>query len=123
MTYLIGTAFIVWFLPTFGPRLMRVNLKEEGKKLQAQIGGGEEQEAGVHSAFQNFGVRAYRVTNEKMLNKTVAELEAMPREFRVFISRIRHDGLDHRSGACHGHSSGRCRGGCDPHRSPDGQGA
>jgi putative transport protein len=93
VTYLIGTAFIVWFLPTFGPRLMRVNLKEEGKKLQAQIGGGEEQEAGVHSAFQNFGVRAYRVTNDKMLNKTVAELEAMPKDFRVFISRIRHDGL------------------------------
>jgi len=93
VTYLIGTAFIVWFLPTFGPRLMRVNLRDEGKKLQGQIGGGEEQEAGVHSAFQNFGVRAYRVTNEKLVNKTVAELEAMPKEFRVFISRIRHDGL------------------------------
>jgi putative transport protein len=32
------------------------------------------------------------VTNPKFLNKTVAELEAMPREMRVFISRIRHDG-------------------------------
>ncbi len=92
VTYLIGTAFIVWFLPTFGPRLMRVNLKDEGKKLQAQIGGGEELEAGVQSAFQSFGVRAYRVTNEKLLNKTVAELESMPRDFRVFISRIRRDG-------------------------------
>ena len=37
VTYLIGTAFIVWFLPNIGPRLMRVNLKEEGKKLQAKI--------------------------------------------------------------------------------------
>jgi putative transport protein len=32
------------------------------------------------------------VTNEKLLNKTVGELEAMPREIRVFISRIRHEG-------------------------------
>jgi len=32
------------------------------------------------------------VTNEKLINKTVSELEAMPREFRVFISRIRHEG-------------------------------
>jgi putative transport protein len=32
------------------------------------------------------------VTNPKLLNKTVAELEAMPKEFRVFISRIRHEG-------------------------------
>jgi len=92
VTYLIGTAFIVWFLLTFGPRLMRVNLKEEGKKLQAQIGGGEELEPGVQSAFQNFGVRAYNVTREKLPNKTVAELESMPKDFRLFISRIRHDG-------------------------------
>ncbi|KAF5407625.1 MAG: putative transport protein YbjL [Candidatus Udaeobacter sp.] len=28
VTYLVGTAFIVWFLPNVGPKLMRVNLKE-----------------------------------------------------------------------------------------------
>jgi putative transport protein len=92
VTYLIGTAFIVWFIPNIGPKLMRVNLREEGKKLQAKISGSEESEAGVFSSYQNFGVRAYRVTNEKLLNKTVGELEAMPREIRVFISRIRHEG-------------------------------
>jgi putative transport protein len=92
VTYLIGTAFIVWFIPNIGPKLMRVNLKEEGKKLQAKISGSEEPEAGVFSSYQNFGVRAYRVTNEKLVNKTVAELEAMPNEMRVFISRIRHGG-------------------------------
>src|SRR5437667_344583 len=47
VTYLIGTAFIVWFLPNVGPRLMRVNLKEEARKLQAQIAGGEEHEQGA----------------------------------------------------------------------------
>jgi len=92
VTYLIGTAFVIWLLPNIGPKLMGVNLKEEGKKLQAKIGGSEESEPGVLSAYQNFGVRAYRVTNEKLINKTVSELEAMPREFRVFISRIRHEG-------------------------------
>jgi putative transport protein len=92
VTYLVGTAFIVWFIPNIGPKLMRINLKEEGKKLQAKISGSEEAEAGVQSAFQSFGVRAYRVSNEKLVNKTVAELEAMPKEMRVFISRIRHEG-------------------------------
>ena len=92
VTYLVGTAFIVWFIPNIGPKLMRINLKEEGKKLQAKISGSEEPEAGVQSAYQSFGVRAYRVTNEKLINKTVAELEAMPKEMRVFISRIRHEG-------------------------------
>jgi putative transport protein len=92
VTYLVGTAFIVWFIPNVGPKLMRVNLKEEGKRLQAKISGSEEPEAGVQSAYQSFGVRAYRVANEKLVNKTVAELEAMPKEMRVFISRIRHEG-------------------------------
>jgi len=92
VTYLVGTAFIVWFIPNIGPKLMGINLKEEGKKLQAKISGSEEPEPGVLSAFQDFGVRAYRVTNEKLINKTVGELEAMPRDIRVFISRIRHEG-------------------------------
>ena len=38
VTYLIGTAFIVWFLPNMGPRLMGVSLKEEAKKHQSQSG-------------------------------------------------------------------------------------
>jgi putative transport protein len=92
VTYLIGTAFVIWLLPNIGPKLMGVNLKEEGKKLQAKIAGSEESEPGVLSAYQSFGVRAYRVTNEKLVNKTVAELEAMPKNVRVFISRIRHEG-------------------------------
>jgi putative transport protein len=91
VTYLIGTALIVWFLPVVGPWLMRVNLRDEGRKLQAQVGA-EESEPGIQSAFQNFGVRAYRVTNERLVNRTVAELEALPRDARVFISRIRHQG-------------------------------
>ncbi len=92
VTYLIGTGFIVWFLPNVGARLMGVNLKEEGKKLQAQVSGGEEPEPGVRSALQRFAVRAYRVSNERLVNRTVGELEALPREKRVFISRIRREG-------------------------------
>jgi putative transport protein len=92
VTYLIGTAFVVWFLSTIGPRLIHVNLREEGRKLQAQVGGAEEREPGVYSAFFSFGARAYRVTNERLVNQTVAQLEAMPRDGRVFISRIRRNG-------------------------------
>jgi putative transport protein len=92
VTYLIGTAFIVWFLSTMGPRLMRVNLREEAEKLQAQMGSGDDAEAGVHSAFFRIAARAYRVTDERFVNRTVAELEAAPRQFRIFISRIRRAG-------------------------------
>jgi putative transport protein len=92
VTYLIGTAFVVWFLSSLAPRLMRVNLREEARKLQARLGGDEEPAPGVHSAFTSFGARAYRVAEERLVNRTVAELEAMPRDFRIFISRIRRAG-------------------------------
>jgi putative transport protein len=92
VTYLVGTGFIVWFIPNVGPRLMGVNLKEESRKLQAQVSGGTEPEPGVRSALMRFAVRAYRVTNERLLNRTVAELEALPVGQRVFISRIRRAG-------------------------------
>jgi len=92
VTYLIGTAFIVWFLPNVGPWLMRIDLKEESRKLQAQVVGGREAEPGVISALQRFAVRAYRVTNDRFLNRTIAAIEALPIDHRVFISRIRRGG-------------------------------
>jgi len=93
VTYLIGTAFIVWFLPNVGPWLMRIDLKEESRKLQAQVVGGADSEPGVISALQRLAVRAYRVTNERLLNRTVAALEALPVGQRVFVSRIRRNNV------------------------------
>jgi putative transport protein len=92
VTYLVGTAFIVWFLPNVGPKLMGVNLKEEARKLQAKISGSSTGEIEIPSAYQSLAVRAYRVTRSDLLNRSVSELEARPREARVFISRIRSDG-------------------------------
>src|SRR2546421_6892045 len=76
VTYLIGTAFIVWFLPNLGPKLMGVNLKEEAIKLRAQIaasGGGEPE---TLSAYQALAVRAYQVANPNLINRNVGEMEA-----------------------------------------------
>ena len=92
MTYLIGTAFIVWFYPNVAPRLMRVNLKEEARKLRAAVGGGAEIEANVMSALQRFAIRAYRVTNDRLLEKPVRALEALPAGERVH-HQIRHDNV------------------------------
>ena len=55
VTYLIGTASLVWFLPTIGPKLMGINLREEGARMQAEIAGAAELELGVVS-----GARALR---------------------------------------------------------------
>ena len=91
VTYLIGTASLVWFIPTIGPKLMGINLREEGARMQAEIGGAE-LGLGVVSASRRFDARAYRVTNPNLVNKTVAQIEALPVNVRVFIARIRHAG-------------------------------
>jgi putative transport protein len=91
VTYLLGTAGVIWFLPTLGPKLMRVNLKEEAKKMQAQVSAGVDAQPGIISPSRSFDVRAYRVTNAKLVNKTIAELEALPKELRVFVQRIRRE--------------------------------
>jgi putative transport protein len=92
VTYLVGTASLVWFIPTIGPKLMRINLREEGARQQAEIAGDAELGLGVVSGTRYFDVRAYRVTNTDMFNRTVAELEALPQKARVFIVRIRRGG-------------------------------
>src|SRR5437867_9886545 len=71
VTYLIGTALIVWFLPNVGPKLMRVNLKEEARKLRAKISGLGNEESETVSAFQRMAVRAYRVTRPDLINRSV----------------------------------------------------
>jgi putative transport protein len=91
-TYLVGTAGLVWFLPTIGPKLMGINLREEGARMQAEVAGSAELGLGVTSATRYFDIRAYRVTNPNLANKTVAELEALPQNARVFVVRIRHGG-------------------------------
>jgi putative transport protein len=94
VTYIFGTAGSAWVLASLGPKILRVDLAAECKKLEATMGAGQESEAGVASAARRFDVRAFRVTNERLANKTVAEFEAaaLAQELRVFIERIRHDG-------------------------------
>ncbi len=40
VTYLVGTAALVWYIPTIGPKLMRTTLREEAALIRAktQIG-------------------------------------------------------------------------------------
>ena len=70
---------------------MGINLREEGARMRAELGGAD-LGLGVVSANRRFDARAYRVTNPDLINKTVAQIEALPVNLRVFIGRIRHDG-------------------------------
>ena len=75
VSYLVGTGFVVWFLSGLAPRLLKVNLKEEAKKLEATLSGGPTREEGVQSAYREWDVRAYQLP-EKFAGKTVGEFEA-----------------------------------------------
>ncbi|TXR47084.1 aspartate-alanine antiporter [Phyllobacterium endophyticum] len=92
VTYLVGTASLVWFLPTIGPKLMGIDLRKEGQKAQAAVAQATELAFGVTSGAKLFDVRAYRVTNPDFFDKSVAQLEALPQGSRVFITRIRQGG-------------------------------
>src|SRR5437868_9076960 len=69
VTYLIGTAGLVWFLPVIGPKLMRVNLKAEGKRALGTTAGAAASEPWITSAAHRFDVRAYRVANEQLADR------------------------------------------------------
>ena len=91
VTYLFGTAGSAWILGTLGPKLLRVDLPAECKKLEASMGASEA-EPGVISTYQRFVVRAYRLVDGPFIGKTVEELERHFADKRLFILRVQRDG-------------------------------
>ena len=87
VTYLVGTGLVVWFLSSGAPRLLRINLKEEGRKLAAQIGGHTSDHA-VQMAYKEWSIRAFRLA-ESAVGRTVADLERSASPERLFVERIR----------------------------------
>ena len=92
VSYLVGTGFVVWFLSSLAPKLLKVNLKEEAKKLEAQLAGGKTREPGVPSAYREWVIRAFRLSGESPPWKTVGDLEKAVPGQRIFVKRIRRGG-------------------------------
>jgi putative transport protein len=90
ITYIFGTAGASAFLALLGPRILRVNLATECKALETAMGANEPDPL-VHSAYDAISVRAYRVTNPKFAEITVAEFESRFPNERLFIERLRQD--------------------------------
>ena len=86
VSYLVGTSFVVWFLSSLAPRLLRVNLKEESRKLEAQSGSKEE--TGTRSAYREWDVRSFRIP-AAWAGRRVADVEGSFAPARVFLGRLR----------------------------------
>ncbi len=89
VTYLVGTAVLVWFIPNVGPKLMGIDLREEAERMRRES---NQQPHGIASAARVFDVRAYRLASAEGIGRTIAEVEAIPQTFRAFVLRLRRDG-------------------------------
>jgi putative transport protein len=89
-TYLIGTAAPVWVLCQFGPRLLRVDLKAESRKLEQQMAAGPSKDD-TPSGYREWDLRAYRLS-AAWAGRSVDCLEASFAPDRVFVERIRRSG-------------------------------
>ncbi len=88
VSYLVGTGFVVWFLSTLAPRLMRVDLRAESRRLEEEAERGSKTEVGTRSAYREWDTRAYRLPSS-FAGKIVAEVERSLSPARVFVQRIR----------------------------------
>ncbi len=92
VTYLFGTAGSAWFLAKVGPKILRVNLAEESKKVEEELGAGATKNEGIASAYFPVVARAYRITNPEFAHKTVREFESEFASQRIFVERVRENG-------------------------------
>jgi putative transport protein len=90
VTYLVGTAFVVWFLSTLAPKLLRVDLRAASRAMEAESQITGDEEPGVQSGYRRWALRAFRVANPELDGRTVAQLEARFDGERVHVERIRH---------------------------------
>ena len=89
VTYLVGTGLVVWFLSAGAPRLLRIDLKEEARKLAAQaLAAGGVADHPVQMAYKEWSIRAFRLA-DAAVGRTVADLERSVGQERIFLERIR----------------------------------
>lgn len=88
VSYLVGTGFIVWFLAVLAPRLLKVDLKSESRKLEGRMSAGSRSAAGTRAPYREWDLRAYRLA-ETWAGRRVRDLERAFAPSRVFVERIR----------------------------------
>ena len=89
VTYLVGVTGAAWFLSQLAPRIMRVNLAEECRKLEERTQGHAVGQATTRRAFE---VRGYAIDpGSRWVGQTALDLESSSAA-RVFVERIRRRG-------------------------------
>ena len=89
VAYLVGTMGAVLFLSNIAPRILRVDLRAESRKLEEASG--KSAEGALLSAYREWVFRSYRV-GDAWAGRTVADLERSFGSDRVVVERIRQNG-------------------------------
>ncbi len=89
VSYLVGTGFVVWFLSSLAPKLLKVDLKAESRKLEKELSGESESRSSKESAYREWDLRTYRIDDAAWADRTVADLEKSFSPARAFVERIR----------------------------------
>ena len=93
VTYMLGVAVAAWVLSQLGPRLMRVDLAEECRKLEREMKGGESVWPPVRREFE---ARAYAVDpGSSWVGRRIGALEDTANGQRIAVDRIRRGGQVH----------------------------
>jgi putative transport protein len=92
VSYLVGTSFVVWFLSNLAPRLLKVELKAESRKLEAAAAAGSKTETSTRSAYREWDSRAFRL-KDALAGRSVRDVETSHAPARVFLQRI-HRGAE-----------------------------
>ncbi len=90
VTYVLGYILTLIYVPFIAPKLMGINLKDEAKKLEIELSGGEPPKTeNLH--YRKFQARAYRVSVS-----TGRTVKAIEEEIggRTVIERIVREGRD-----------------------------
>ncbi len=90
VTYVLGYILTLLFVPFVAPKLMRIDLKKEAAKLEAELSGGAPPKA-ENFAYRKFQARAYRVSAGA--GRTVKTIEDEIGS-RTVIERIVRKGTD-----------------------------
>jgi putative transport protein len=89
VTYLIGVILTAWFLAQVAPKILGVNLAEECRRLEEQLGA----HGSALSARREFEFRSYLLLEgSPLVGRGIADLEKSGKDERFFIERLRHDG-------------------------------
>jgi aspartate-alanine antiporter len=90
VTYVLGYILILVYVPYVAPRLMRVDLKAEAKKLEAALAGGTPPKS-ENLSYRKFQARAYRVSAGA--GRTIEAVESAIGS-RTVVERLVRGGAD-----------------------------